>query len=44
MADIENYELGLKLLDDVQKLITSTQKLNNDLIIGDKKSNYLNFE
>lgn len=44
MADKDNYEMGFSLLNDVQDIISNSLARNSDLILGDKKSNYLNFE
>lgn len=44
MADADNYQLGFRLLNDIQRLINTAKKRNDDLIIGDRKSNYLNFD
>lgn len=44
MADIDNYNLGMELISDVQKLVISIKGRNPDLIIGDEKSNYLKFD
>ena len=42
-ADRDNIALGFKLVEDIQTMINSTNQRNSDLIIGDKKSNYLTF-
>lgn len=44
LADRDNMKLGFKLLDDIQSKINIMQGRNPDLIIGDKKCNYLDFE
>jgi hypothetical protein len=39
-GDSENHKLGLELIEDIQKNI---DKLSDEMIEGDKKSNFLNF-
>lgn len=43
LARKETFDLNMELIDNLQKKVDETKKLNPDLIIGDKVSNYLTF-
>lgn len=44
MASRNDYNIGMRFVQDMQKLLDKIQKLHNpDLIKGDKESNYINF-
>ncbi|MDA7762290.1 hypothetical protein N8927_03790 [Crocinitomicaceae bacterium] len=44
LAKRENDHLSNVMIDDLQKVVDNLQQNNPDHIIGDKKSNFLNFE
>lgn len=43
LAKKDNFDFAISVIKDMQALYESIYKLNSDMVIGDKKSNYLKF-